>query len=120
MVSISAGEGVTDMNGMDTFGPIDWRAFYSISARRREAEAKERAEIEARAKEIASLKACTQASPELPCTTCPRSAWKAGCGRRPDPDHPSFCLEFGAWVCVSWRIVTKALRKEKKREKFVL
>lgn len=98
---------------MNTFEKFDWKAYYSLSPRRRAAEAKMRAEAAAMAKEIAPVKVLTKVPPDSPCATCPRAARWNGCGRSANPECSTFCPEFGGWFCEAWKTVTKKLKGEK-------
>ena len=84
---------------MNTFGPINWREFYSISKRHRAADK--------RAQKKARLLLRPVILPPNPCIECETR----NCHKPINPDYPSFCPVYGQWVFEAWRTVVTVVRR---------
>ena len=96
------------VKGLNTFGPFDWKEWYSLSAKRREAEAR----MAARAKKRAELaEMFTRVPQELPCLTCKWEATPGGCGRGVDPDRVACCSAFVKYFRIAWPEIAEGIKR---------
>lgn len=96
------------MKGLNTFGPFDWKAYYSLAPRRRAAEAEAAVWAQKRAA-LADL--FTRVTQELPCLTCKWEATPGGCGRGVDPDRVACCSTFVKYFRMAWPEITEGIKR---------
>ena len=96
------------VKGLNTFGPFDWKVYYSLSIRRREEEARAKAWAQKRA---ALAERFTRVPQELPCLTCKWEATPGGCGRGVDPDRVACCSAFVKYFRTAWPAITEGIKR---------
>ena len=96
------------VKGLNTFGPFDWKVYYSLAPQRRVAEAEAAAWVQKRA---ALAERFTRVPQDLPCLTCPCAATPGGCGRGIDPDGVTCCRKFAKWYRVAWLAITEGIKR---------